>query len=308
MEKLMKCKDCRYFKRGKPRTDHSHCTNKARLKEKRKLKKDGTISACELFKKPETIEQIRIRVGQPKAHIRQIPFHQYIEYIKQKKYFSYVRYGDGEWKALFRESGRNGRAHGITPEFHRNMLTSLFKNANNFSVFFGMQRNTYRLEGRQEEIDKFLTENKLDIPWVMAETFHHASRDGILFPLIREMKNHHSIVVGPAFLGELRKKIFPDMFFIEVPHTDCYLEKEKIYREIIDTFDDAGEAENIISFSAGPATEVFILELQEEYPDNFYIDTGSLWDIFAGQRTRGYTQDKENYTEEIIKKNLGEVK
>ena len=306
----MNCNNCRSFKKGKSTTDHSHCISNKRPKEQRRLPKDGLPEACKFFKKPETVEQIKIRVGQPKISIRWIPFHQYIKFIEEGKYFSYLRYGDGEWKALFRDNGRNGRAHMITPEFHRDMLECLFKNAYNFSVFFGLQRNTYRPEGRQEEIDIFLKKNDLlNIPWVSAETFHHASRDGILYPLIKQMKEKNTVFVGPEFLAELKKTIFPDAYFINIPNADCYEDRERIYNEISDTAEEQNMQEDVIySFSAGPAAEVFIPKLQEELPNNFYIDAGSLWDVFVGQRTRKYTQDKETYTDEIIKKNLGEMR
>ena len=64
----------------------------------------------------------------------------------------------------------------------------------------------------------------------------------------------------------------------------------------------------IYSFCAGPAAEVFIPKLAEELPNNFYLDAGALWDVFVGERTRRYTQDKVLYTNEIIKKNLGEMR
>lgn len=304
------CKDCRYFKKGKPTSDHSHCTSTRRPKEQRKLVKEGLLEACKFFNTPETIEQIKVRIGPPKVTPRWIPFHQYIRYLEEGKYFSYLRYGDGEWKGLLKEGGRNGRAHMITPEFHRDMLECLFKNAYNFSVFFGLQRNTYRAEGRQEQIDAFLKKNDLlNIPWVSAETFHHASRDGILYPLVKQMQEKNTVIVGPEFLGGLREKIFPDAFFITVPAADCYDDRERIYNEISDLAEEQNMQENVIySFCTGPAAEVFIPRLQEELPNNFYLDTGALWDVFVGQRTRKYTQDKELYTNEIIKKNLGEIR
>lgn len=306
----MNCKNCRYFKKGKSTTDHSHCTSNRRPKGQRKLAKDGLPEACKFAKKPETVEQIRVRVGPPKVNIRWIPFYQYVKFIEEGKYFSYLRYGDGEWKTLFRDNGRNGRAHMITPEFHRDMLECLFKNAYNFSVFFGLQRNTYRPEGRQEEIDEFLKKNDLtNIPWVSAETFHHASRDGILYPLVKQMQERDTVIVGPEFLLGLKDKIFPDAYFITIPNTDCYEDKERIYSEISDMVEENNMQEDVIySFCAGPAAEVFIPKLAEELPNNFYIDAGALWDVFVGERTRRYTQDKELYTDEIIKKNLGEIR
>ncbi len=306
----MNCKNCRSFKKSKPTTDHSHCTSSRRPKEQRKLAKDGLPEACKFFKKPETVEQTRIRVGVPKVNIRWIPFHQYTKFIEDGKYFSYLRYGDGEWKVLFKDNGRNGRAHMITPEFHRDILECLFRNAYNFSVFFGLQRNTYRPEGRQEQIDVFLKKNDLmNIPWVAAETYHHASRDGILYPLVKQMKEKNTIIIGPEFLTALKDKIFPDAFFITIPNGDCYEDKERIYSEISDLVEEHNMQEDVIySVCAGPAAEVFIPKLAEELPNNFYIDAGALWDVFVGQRTRRYTQDKVLYTDEIIKKNLGEVR
>ena len=304
---MTRCFDCGFFKAGKAKVDHSHCTNEYRPRKSRKLEKSGDIEVCKLFKRPETLAQVTARIGVPKLTIRYIPLHVYVNWMKTDKYFSYVRYGDGEWKGLLRESGRNGRAHLITPEFHRDMLLTLFKNKDNFSVMFGLQRNTYRAEGRQEQIDSFVVANDLvNIPWVSAETFHHASRDGILFPFIEEARKRESVVIGPEFLKVLRESVFPEMHFVEVLHADCYQEKDRVIDEVSNIQGQIGD-NAIYMFATGPVAEVFILELQEMFPNNFFIDVGSLFDIFVGQRTRKYTQDKINYTEEILKRNLGEI-
>lgn len=305
----MKCADCGFFKKGKSSADHSHCQNPKRPKDKRHLRKDGGIETCKLFeKRPKIKIGSQVQIPPPKVMVRYIPLIQFVNWIREGKYFSYVRYGDGEWKALLKESGRNGRAHMITPEFHRDMRICLFKNAYTLTVLFGMQRNTYRPEGRQVEIEKFLEENNLvNIPWVSAETLHHASRDGELFSLIREMKERNVVIVGPEFLTELPKTLgLEHSEFVEVPERDCFEEKDRILRECLDIQADLGDG-MIYSFSAGPAAEVFILHLQEEIPNNFFIDSGSMWDVFVGRRTRRYTQDREKYNEEILKKNLGEV-
>ncbi len=303
----MKCVDCGFFSMGKPKADHSHCKNLKRPKSKRHLQKDGKSEACELFGKKRPVTVQSYVSTPPKVAVRKIPFSQYVNWMHSNEYFSYVRYGDGEWKVLLKESGRNGRAHMITPEFHRDMRACLFKNAYSLAVLFGMQRNTYRPEGRQAEIDIFLEKNGLvNIPWVTAEIFHHASRDGELFSLIKEMRERNVVLIGPGFLAGLSEILgFEHSEFVEVPERDCFEEKDRVLRECLDLQADLGDG-MVYSFSAGPAAEVFILHLQEEIPNNFFIDSGSMWDIFVGRRTRRYTQDLENYTEEIIKKNLGE--
>lgn len=302
------CRDCRFFKQGKTKVDHSHCESPDRPREKRKLAKDGGGS-CKLFEKQMKIEaRAQAPTAPPRVTVRHIPLSQFVSWIKEGRYFSYVRYGDGEWKAVFRDSGRNGRAHMLTPEFHRDMRTCLLKNAYSFNVLFGMQRNTYRPEGRQAEIDTFLEKNNLtNIPWVDGDTLHHASRDGTLLPLIREFRDRHVVIVGPFFLSELPKAIdLKHTSLVEVPERDAYEERGRILRECMDVQAELGDG-LIYSFSAGPAAEAFILHLQEEIPDNFFIDFGSLWDVFVGRRTRRYTKDTEAYTEETIKRNLGSV-
>lgn len=301
------CRDCKFFRKGKVTVNHSHCENPEVPKQLRKLDKEGRLPLCELVtRKMAKTKPPRSTSAPPALTIRHIPFIQYVNWIREDKYYSYLRYGDGEWKVIFRESGRNGRAHMITPEFHRDMRSCLFRNSGNPRVLFGMQRNTYRPEGRQVEIDTFLKKNNLmGIRWVSAETLHHASRDGVLLPLIKELKERHVIIVGPSFLDRLPDEIgLMHRSFIEIPERDCYEEQDQILRECMNIHDDLGNG-LVYSFSAGPAAETLIPHLEEEIPNNFFIDFGSLWDIFVGKRTRRYTKDTKSYTRKTIMSNLG---
>ncbi|GAI18083.1 unnamed protein product, partial [marine sediment metagenome] len=90
--------------------------------------------------------------------------------------------------------------------------------------------------------------------------------------------------------------------FIEVPSKECYSSKASIALDILEVHKRVSE-DVVYSLSCGLLAETLILELHERIPGNFLIDFGSLWDIFCGCKSRGYTKGK-GYTREIYYRNL----
>lgn len=301
---MSNCTECYYFERGKLGMDHAHCRNLDVPQGRRTLPPEGQEACKRLW----NLNEARISaLSRPqRVQIRNVPFEQFIIWLETNQHFSFVRYGDGEWKALMKTSGRSGGAHRIWPEFHRDMRRVLFRNAHTLTVLFGLQRRTYRPAGKQKEIENFIDRFHLEgINWADADVFHHASKGGNLFPLIRELRKKMTVIVGPGFLRALKKDIFRHAKFIKIPEGNCYREKDPIIDKCLLAQKEMGD-NLVFSFSAGPAAEAWILLLQEKMPRNFFIDAGSLWDVFAGRRTRQYTQDMA-YTNKIFARNLGKI-
>ena len=149
---------------------------------------------------------------------RNLPLDNYINRMVHKRYFSFVRYGDGEWKALTQQKRQNGRDQWISEKLHNHMNRS-FVNCPKNGIYFGIQRNMIR---NPAIALKYLRKHHLKISWVDADVFHSASRDGVLFPLVRQLRKMRVVIVGPNFLRKGFKKVVKCKQFIAVPSRNAY--------------------------------------------------------------------------------------
>lgn len=234
--------------------------------------------------------------------IKDLSLEYYISRMVLKKHFCFVRYGDGEWRALFQTSGWNGHSQKISPKLHKDMKDALLKGSRFAGVIFGMQR--YAMRKMPGRIRAFLTQNKLlNISWVDADIFHHASANGILFPLIRQMRKMKVVIVGPKFLRGLSQEVFAYKHFIEVPLKNAFGSCDAIANAIRTTHVKLG-SDIIYSFCVGPTSEILIQNLFQKMQKSYLIDFGSVWDIFCGHRSRGYLK-AGRYPNSKIQTNLG---
>jgi len=183
------------------------------------------------------------------------------------------------------------------------MRQALEQNSKTSNIFFGLQNNMLRGNYKHRVIKYLKNHNLKHIKWVSADTFHYANRSGQMAPLMKIMRTKKTVIVGPPFMAELRKKALPEMEYIEIPQRQCFGERLLIMDWVLDMQERIGN-DAIYSFSAGPTAEMLILNLQRVMPDNFFIDFGSVWDIFCGRHTRHYTQP-DRYSKAKLRRNLG---
>lgn len=240
--------------------------------------------------------------------VKDISLAQYVEWLENKQYFSILKWGDGEWAAIFNSKGiwigsNQPRSIALQKDLRKSLVRSAKFSHPESQIFFAIPRHVREGTGIGK-IERYLRVlNLTKISWIRANPFYYASRDGKLFPLIGALRKKKVVVIGPAFLRQLSEKTFSYADFIEIPPKNCYAAKSEILTAIREIHSELRE-DVVYSFSAGIATEVFIPTLVSEMPENFLIDFGSLWDVFCGRRTRGYTKSA-SYTEEILNRNLG---
>lgn len=233
---------------------------------------------------------------------------QYIKWLKNDEYFSILKWGDSEWRAIFNSEGyeaNQARSLELQKDMRQALIESAkFKNSKS-RILFEIPRHVREdNKKRIAKIEKYLQQVGLTkIFWTGCNTVYSASRDGKLFPLVQELRQKTLVVIGPAFLKLLSEQTFNYADFVGVPVNNCYAEKDEILQRILQIHERLGDG-IVYSFSTGPAAEVFIAKLVPKMPENFLIDFGSLWDVFCGQRSRRYTKSS-SYTNEILKKNLG---
>lgn len=235
--------------------------------------------------------------------IKKIPLQSYVDRLRSNQYFSFARYGDGEWRILIKGCGLVAcRLQVVNPQMQVDMIRSLTVHVNESGLIFGMQNYAVRIYGHLIPI--FLQKYKLeDIHWTEADVFHYASRDGLLYPLIKQLREMKVVIVGPSFLRKLSKRTFNYTKFIEVRPKNCYAQQPIIKSNILKVHTELKE--NVVySFCCGPLAETLILDLHSQMSKNFLIDFGSVWDVFCGWKSRGYTM-KPTYTNKIFRGNLG---
>lgn len=226
----------------------------------------------------------------------------HLKRLQNKQYYSFIRYGDGEWEALFRDSG-DSHGHGkykLTPKSKKAMNDALAKYYTEKDLFFGCQASRAKLMNQQSR--EFLKRHKLlKIKWLYGDVFHTPSKKGKLFPLIEELRKHKIIIIGPKFLRRSPEKLFKFVDFIQISERTGWSSKSTFNEVLLRKKKFGGGI--VYSFSTGIGANILIPNLHRQMQGNFLIDFGSLWDPFCGRNSRLYMMDK-HWLKHEFKKNL----
>lgn len=221
----------------------------------------------------------------------------YVDMLRPGEPFSFARFGDGEWNAILGVQGANCDGHEYFPQLGADLRSAII---DNYNYFYSIQGRAIKYLGKG--IRRFLTDNRVKIRWHDSDIFHQCDNAGTLFPLVKQLRTMKTVVVGPAHLRAINKRVFEYAHFIEIPSKNCYLDKENIRRSVADWYEKEGPA--VFCFSASMTANVLIHEL---FPlmgrTSWLIDFGSLWDCYVGVDSRGGKSKK--YWDVVINRNLG---
>lgn len=235
---------------------------------------------------------------QTQLDYREEPLEFYVKRLEAAEPFSFARYGDGEWNAVFGVPGRNSDGHQYFPDLGERLRDALVHAG---AYLHGIRLNVPFREARR--IAGFLRRNRIRIPWYDAGVFHRANLAGRLFPLVRQLRAMPVVVIGPGFLRALEAQLFPVAHFIEIPLKDCWLSRNEIQSAVLE-YARTRPAGVVYSFSASMAANVLIHDLHPALgAGNWLIDIGSVWDVYAGVASRGYFERMKH--EDIVRRNLG---
>jgi hypothetical protein len=232
-----------------------------------------------------------------RARLSGLEIEYYVSLLAARKPFSFARYGDGEWAALLGREGANCDGHRYYPELGERLRQAIIKP---LPYFYGLQPRAMRSDGR--EIAKFLRKHDVNIPWHNADVFHDANIDGALLPFIQQLRSLPVVMVGPPHLKDLPSTLFSFAAYIEVPPKDCFLAVEELKARILET--GRGRQGLVFALSASMTANVVIHDLYPALGDTHWLlDLGSLWDIYAGVRSRSMHTRLD--WETIIRRNTG---
>jgi hypothetical protein len=235
-------------------------------------------------------------IGNP---VERRPLSWYVGLLAAQTPFSFSRFGDGEWSAIFGAAGANCDGHEYFPELGRDLRDAIVKP---LPYFYAMQPRALKTEGAR--IAAFLSENGIRMHWHDSDVFHEANRTGRLYPLVDQLRRMTVVLIGPASLRAIDPAVFPVSHFIEIPPVNCYEKKHDILSEIVRHAETAGASPVVYAFSASMTANVLIHDLYPRLGDrSWFIDFGSLWDVYAGVNSRLYF--KQGNWDTKKKKNLG---
>jgi hypothetical protein len=231
----------------------------------------------------------------PKIAFKMTPLSVYVDLLITDTKFSFSRFGDGEWSSILGKEGANCDGHHYFPQ-----LADQLRNAvvNPCPYMYGMQNFAIKNMGRQ--IYAFIKKHRVMLSWHNSDVFHYANIAGELNPLIRALRKHNVVIIGPHYLRTAFSQLFTVKHFIEIPSKNCFTAIDSIIQEIR-TFG-KNKSGIVYAFSASMAANCMIHELYPEIgSNNWLIDFGSLWDIYAGVASRSVY--KRAGWDEIIRKN-----
>jgi RNAse (barnase) inhibitor barstar len=205
----------------------------------------------------------------------------YINRIKNNDFFSFSRWGDGEWFCMAGVPGANCDSHTYFPKM-KDELNLALKKGNQENNFKAIWPTTHgQISRNLRLIMNHISTNEYKIAWANAIIWEDlVLREGIN-KLTDVLKEKNFIMVSNSDNANL--PINTD--FVEIPKVNCYNSKDKIKEDMIKMVE---KYENpVFGLSASMATNVIIDELFPIIGDKcFMIDFGSLWEPFSGNVSR----------------------
>lgn len=210
-------------------------------------------------------------------------FDQYISWIKERKPFTFSRFGDGEFSAILGREGKNCDGHEYFPDMGAQLAQVLRSNPQ-YEV--GIQQHALRTI---PELAAWLDKNGLTYapdsleswPWVNADVWHHASIKGEFDRFFEAIQNRAVLLVGPHCLTKLNIHAY----WVEVPEQNCWQSFDAIMRGIDNYIDYA----DIVLFSASMPAKIMIDELHTRCGETkTLLDMGSVFMPYAGIANRSY--------------------
>lgn len=205
--------------------------------------------------------------------------------------YSFSRFGDGEWNAIFRKPGSNCDDHQYFPSMGAQLEEAVLSPGD---YIYGLQNLSIRTMG--DQIQELLGPNS-SIKWCDSDVFHKGFKNGLMGHMVQALKTKRVCLVGPMYLHDKRLPFLRTGGMVKIPLKDCFLEMERIRGEIL-----RNDHAQVFAFSSSMMANVLIHDL---FPyighEKWLIDFGSVWDPCVDRPTR---QVHKTYSKDLIERNL----
>lgn len=207
-------------------------------------------------------------------------FDQYLTWIKERKPFTFSRFGDGEANAILGREGANCDGHEYFPEMGK-QLEDILKTARYYRYEMGIQQHALRtIPEFVEWFDKHVLDPNGDC-FVNADVWHYASIKGEFDRFFDAIQNRPVLLVGPHVLTKMNIH----SYWVEVPERNCWNSFDAIMRGIDNYIDHA----DIVLFSASMPAKIMIDRLHARYgATKTLLDMGSVFMPYVGISNRSY--------------------
>lgn len=205
--------------------------------------------------------------------------------IAAKEPVTFSRWGDGEWTAVFgrRRHAQNCDGHAFYPKMGSELKQVLLSRP---KYTLGLQNLATRV---YPEIGDWITQNMLaDLDWVNADVFHHASGAGKMGPLVDALRTVPVVLVGPPHLHQPMKDVLGYVEHVIVPPQNCYLATKELVTNTLGALDRLPKGSVAAVSASMPAKLVIDAVHRKVGGRHSLIDFGSVWDFYAGVKSRGY--------------------
>lgn len=206
-----------------------------------------------------------------------------IKMINNHTPFSFVRYGDGEWGSIFKDTNLHktliskwGESITECGERMLNIIKSETPKQSNY--YLGIQPLGYSIftERIAELVNGLNTCN--------ADILHSRNSKGNIDDFLNSLQGKDIILIGPWYLKNLTLFNFKH---IETEQYGSWLHLDIVKDNIINELN--SNKKKILLFSCSLAAKILIDELYRIYgKDIIQIDTGSLFDPYCGMNSRNY--------------------
>lgn len=228
--------------------------------------------------------------------VRETTLDFWTEMIDRRLNFTFSRWGDGEWHSVFgRASGRNCDGHEYFPAMGERLRSVLLSRPD---YPLGMQPLAQRVFG--DRLEQWVMTHQLhDLDWVNADVLHTASSRRQLEPFLAAFRACPSVVVGPPHLRKL-KDFLGYRKFVDVPPRNSFLALDDLFRSTMGAIDGLA-SKVLVSVSAGMPAKILIDMLHHKLKGQvMLLDAGSLFDVYAGVRSRRYMQHMDVEVEDAL--------
>lgn len=192
------------------------------------------------------------------------------EKLRKREPFSFARYGDGEFNAIYGKKGHNCDGHEYFPDMGKRLREALESKPN---YIVGLQPLTLASD-RWPQIQKDFP----GIDWVDADSIHNASIDGrlqTLFPFFSK-----GIFVGPNHIVRAVKNR------LVIPLLNCWIDYDRVHDTLAEMLYGRSGEYIVIFLCASMMSEVIIEDFK--YSGHTFIDMGSVLDPYTGVKSRRY--------------------
>jgi hypothetical protein len=206
------------------------------------------------------------------------PFEEICGMLDRGEPFSFSRFGDGEFNAIFSVDGANIDGHRYFPDLGRRLAEILKREPD---YIMGLQPLVVLMRNIKD-----IHTLSGDIRWVQADSLHLASMEGRLGGFFAALGQRRVLLVGAPHHRPLAER--RSWQFVEVAYGDCWPQ----YESLCPALESHAVADGtVFLFCASMTANVLIDDLYRLNPRNTYIDVGSVFDPYVGVDSRDYHKE-----------------